>query len=679
MTRPPAVHYLRYNKGERTPHRVLVVDCEAAAETAPARELQTLRLWSARLIRRHGREPARPAVEDFDGETAAELLAAVTAANTGGDTLWVFTHNLSYDLGLTRLPLQLLGAGYQLGRHNLASDAPWAYLKRGARGLRLADSWSWLPVSVDTLGLALGIAKPALPAETDDMATWRARCRADVNITATALCRLMDTWDASELGWWSLTGPASGWNSMLHMATKRAGGRGVGLLTHSANPYARSGSKRVLIHPDPDARSFERQAIYSGRRDLWRVGKLPRGPYAEVDFRTAHLAVCAHMALPYRRWAPFNAMALDDWRLDSPSASLLASVVVTTETPRYPYRVRGAILHPVGTFETVLAGPEIRDARDRGALVSIGHGYGYHLGPHMQEWSQWALGILGADAGAVDPLFKIMVKGWSRTVPGRWGMTIAREIAKGPSHVEDWALEPALVGTPPRRGFILHVAGEWSEHVRDQEAEDSFPAVLAHIQSWTRLLLGRALDAVGERDLVSCNTEGFWMQSARLAALAGELGCPLGWSAAGSTPDAAGAAALSSVTAPLTARVKTTAATLALLSPQHLEIDGARHYAGVPRAAVALGDGRYEFWTWPKLAGQIERGDPRGYVRELRRVDLSGLPVNRWAYADGCCEPVQATWCPESGTVLLRPGRDGCGAHGASLAATQHPALRGLL
>lgn len=672
---PERVHYLRDNRGERTPHRFLVLDCEAHTESEAARELQTPRLWAARLVRRHDREPGKPRTQEFGGLGVAGILEAIAASLTTRETLWLFCHNLSYDLALTRLPLLLLQAGFEIGRHNLASEAPWAYLKKGSRSLRLADSWSWLPTSVEKLGELLTIAKPALPAEDAPESAWMARCAADVGIVATAMESLMDEWDNRRLGWWSLTGPASGWNSLLHFHSGQRGARWRSLAGRDGGETAGSRKAKTVIDPNPIARAFEREAIYSGRRDLWRVGKLPRGPYVELDLKTAHLAICAAYSLPYRRWKPFSSLALDDWRISSSVASVVASVVVSTSTPRYPLRLPGAVVHPVGTFQTTLAGPEIADARRRGELVSIGHGYGYHTGPHMQEWAEWALGVLNSSPPDVPELLRVLVKGWSRTVPGRWGMTISREVDAGTSHVADWSLEPALIGLPPRRGFIFHLAGKWSECVRDQEAEDSFPAVLAHIQSHTRLLLGRLIEGIPEGLLVSCNTEGLWTHAAALAGLA-RLGSEL--AAGPGQPKDLNARALELLnlrTAPLEVQLKKAARTLRVLSPQHLEADGTRHLAGVPRSAVELGADKFAFWTWPKLAGQIERGDPRGYVRELRKVDLSGLPVSRWAFECGCCEPLEARWDAASGNEYLEPPSH-CQLHLARLRASQHPALR---
>lgn len=677
--RQAKTHWLRSNDSERSPHRLLVVDTETWPLDEGEREVQVLRLWHARLINRHGKEGKEPVEQEFTGSTAEQLRDCVLGVMRSSETLWLYTHNLSYDLAATRLPVLLLKEGFALGRHNLASDAPWGYMKRGSKALRLADSWSWLPVSVERIGAALGVAKAPLPLDHYDEAAYAERCRVDVDIVARALVHVMDEWDRRQLGNWSLTGPSTGWNSMLHM---HAGAKGSGwrsMQKDDDQAPTRPSRARTLIDPDPVAREFERAAIYSGRRDTWRTGTLRRGPYVEIDFKTAHLAVCATKALPYRRWRAFDSLALDDWRIGSASASIVARCVVQCDVPRYPLRVTGAVLHPVGQFETTLCGPEITDARSRGELLSVGHGYGYHVAPHMSQWAQWALGELAADRASADELMQIMIKGWSRTVPGRWGMTIAREIASGPSIESEWKLEPALVGTPPRRGFIAHIAGEWTEHVRDTEADDSFPAVLAHIQSWTRLLLGRVLDEIDPADLVSCNTEGFWVRQAALDELvlraAHSHGAPRKRKV---TPDDVGAW-VSALCAPLTGRVKAVAQLMRVLSPQHLEIDGERRFAGVPRAAEQIGPERYRFWTWPKMAGQMERGDPRGYVREVRTVDLSALCVPRWQYECGCCEPVEASWSPVGGNTVHEPARSVCRRHRRPLRAVQHEALLRLM
>src|SRR5258708_10927612 len=331
--RVPRVHWLRGNKGERTPRRLIVLDAESKIIETEPREVQGLRCWVAwQIVGREAREPLQ-VLSKVRGFNLLDLAPAIeTMVNPKGS--WrLFTHNLSYDLGLTRLPLALIGRGWQLGKHNLASEQPWAYLKLKGRGLWLCDSWSWLPQPLERLGEIVGIAKPKLPQETDSDALWLKRCESDVQITATALCRLLDEWDARSLGWWSITGPASGWNTMLHFPARSKPTQEKSHVTHSNDPHKQRTGERVLVVPDPAARAFERQALYSGRRDVWRTGDLGKGPRAETDLKTAHLSICSALPLPYRRWARFDHLDLDDWRLENQAAGAVAECVVSPRSP----------------------------------------------------------------------------------------------------------------------------------------------------------------------------------------------------------------------------------------------------------------------------------------------------------------------------------------------------------
>jgi hypothetical protein len=701
VTRPAAVHYLRSNKGEQSPHRLLIVDAEARSEPADGRELQTLRCWAARLVVRHGRASKQPDGLTVTGTEAGELVDLVESLATSAETTWLYTHNLSYDLVLTRLPLLMLARGWQLGKHNLASEAPWALMKIKSKSVRLADSWSWLPVAVKTLGQAQGQGKPDLPADDATEAQWLARCVADLDITATAICRLMAEWDWRQLGWWSITGPATGWNSMLHMAPASTKHQSKGPAERDANGSPGRRRRSPVIDPDPTGRAFERQAVYSGRRDVWRRGLLPGGPYVDLDFKSAHLAVCASMLLPSRRVDAFDSLDAGAWQLRAPRFPIIAECVVETQTPRYPLRYKNAVLHPVGRFQTTLCGPEIQEAQARGELCSVGKGYSYGLSDHMATWARWAWKVLYPDAAAdnspkngpdtssgpttvssaagVDPFLQIAVKGWSRTVPGRWAMLTSRTLRAGPNALGGWSLEPMLIGSPPKRGALVRLGETWSEEVRDQEADDSFPAVLAFIQSHVRVLLNRAIDRLGPGAVFQCNTDSILVSAARLIELAMERADRERDIPSWDRELDMGAGELSQSTYPLAARIKSIAERVVVRSPQHLRLDSERKYAGVPNTAVEIEPETFRFWTWPKLAGQMERGDPRGYIREVRTMHLGGLTVNRWAYTDGCCEPVTASWSPVNGSSRLHsPETDFC-RHGAALSPSQHPILRSLL
>src|SRR5215472_14636720 len=181
MARPPAsVHWLRENAANRSPFRVLVFDTESRPIAPDQPNTHVLRLWAARLLRRKDDRPREPRCSEYQGHSADELAGLIDRLSGRDRTLWVMAHNLSFDLAVTALPVVLAERGWRLTDGALTAEAPWCRMANRDRHLTIADTWSWLPTSVERLGELVGIPKVALPDFDDSDAAWFARCVGDV-------------------------------------------------------------------------------------------------------------------------------------------------------------------------------------------------------------------------------------------------------------------------------------------------------------------------------------------------------------------------------------------------------------------------------------------------------------------------------------------------------------------
>ena len=616
--RPARRHWLHENASVRSPYRVLVVDTETRVADPQHPEHQTLRLWCARLVRRQGVDPEQPRTEDYRGDTAGELARLVHELARRDRTLWLYAHNLGFDLAVTALPVELAARGWRLTEGALTSDSPWCRMARSGCRVTMADTWSWLPASLQEIGTLMGGEKLALPANDDPDEDWYARCARDVELTADAVVALMDWWDANELGVWSVTGPACGWSTYRHQRP----------------------APRVLVDPDPDARAMEARAVTGGRRDVRRVGQLPPGLYVDLDVATAHLTVMGNLPLPAQRMHAFEGMDPDDSRLRSRVVDVLADVELDVRTPRYPWDSGRGVFYPTGRFRTTLAGPEIREAHARGELVSIGAGHVYHVRAHMQPWAVWLAGLIDRERTDVPAVVRLLAKHWSRCVPGKWASHTSEVVDKVPDPRPGWAVERGAIMPGMRAADFLRVGGELWTIARDEWADDAFPAILAYIQSHTRLALGRLLDALGD-SWVSCNTDGTMVDALRWW----DLQHP---DHRGRRPRQAEIVAELDAWcheqgrrwAPFTIRPKGAWRDLTVLGPQHLILSGERRLAGIPSRAVDLGDGAFRFTAWPKLRVQLVPDAPTGYRTEDRTVNLAHVAPNGWLLESGRVAPI---------------------------------------
>lgn len=673
--RTPQIHRLSGNTAQDSPHEVIIIDTETRITGEGTSELHTLRCWSTDLVRRHERNPSRPRLESGDGTGAGELAEWIEARVKSTPTVWVYTHNLSFDLMVTRLPLVLIDRGWSISQHNLASDAPWARLVKGSKAIKLCDSASILPYSVRHLGEHLGLGKLELPEQDDSDQAWAARCRRDVEITRTALVQAMDWWDQRELGHWSATGPRTGWNGYRHLCIPRKDRAQVMQRGPGTESWGSHGHGFPVIDPDPDARKFERGALYQGRRESWRVGQLPEGTYAELDFRHAYLSIAQSFPLPCKRGLAFESLECSSPYVDNPNLSVIAETTVRTIVPRYPLRGKAGITYPVGTFTTVLCGPEIVEARNRGELVRIGKGYFYRLSWHMQPWADVMAQVIDAPQGEYPPMAGLLCKAWSRTVFGVWAARRSNVMLSGTSLEQGWHAEPCIDGDTGAPAVVLNMAGTWQYILRDQEADDSFPAVLAWVQSHLRVGLGAVIDQIPEEFLVNASSDAVLVQaSPRVFSPARTRGATVRrsgvWRGMQHT-----SRRLSAFVPGLELRPKAIYSNVRVLSPQHLKLDGEVRMAGVSKDADELRQDYFVFYTWPRMGRQLGLSEERGYVRQWREVDLKDVTVNRWTAVDGCTAAPRATLGADGVPVLLGPPDGGCARHGQPWRERQWPDL----
>jgi hypothetical protein len=610
---------LRANHAERSPHRLLVIDTETRPVNMDRPEVQKLHLWCATLTRRHNIEPGKPRAEKFRGGSADSLAALIDGLARSDSSLWACCHNLNFDLAVTELPVRMAARDWRITEAALTTDDPWFRAAKGSKRLTVVDSWSFLPVSVADLGKVMGAPKLKMPTWDAPIGEWFTYCERDARIVSDAMTQLMDWWDANAVGNWSLTGPSTGWGSYRHMKP----------------------GPDVLIDPDPAARDFEAEAITGGRRLVSRIGKLEPGLFADLDIATAHLQAMRSCRLPWRRVREFDSLPLNHHLLSAEFMDIIADVEIETHAPRYPLRTESGVFYPVGRFRTTLPGPEVRDALRRGELRSVGRGIAYATSPHMAPWADWIASLLDATATDTPPAVRIAAKAWSRSVPGKWDGHTSEVVSREPDLRPGWSVEHGFIYPGRHKADFLTLAGECWTIRRDVWADDAFPAILAFIQSYTRLALGRIIDDLGAAVIVA-NTDGVIVSVPEVPAGPTEFQPGEGtgvrdwlrwldWRCVD----------LSAVAAPFTVRVKSACCLLTVIGPQHILMGKKRKLSGVPKSARRGPNGRYVFQSWPKLHAQIERTGDGTYTTKRRSVSLANIPPAGWLWDDGRVTPMR--------------------------------------
>lgn len=656
MPRDVPVHYLRRNHADRTPAALISWDTETRTLDTGRGQVLALRLWGASYVDRRPPSRTRPRAVTGAGRTTAELAAWIESVCSGRRSVWAYAHNLAFDLVTTRLPLVLAGRGWSITDAAIGGKAPWLRIKRGSCVLTLADSGSWLPFPLEQVGQYVGIPKPPLPTEGAGPADWAARCAADVRILEAAMLALMAWWDQHQLGRWTITGSASGWNTMRHML----------------------GSEQVTIDPDPVKVARDRQAVHSGRRLVTRLGEHAAGPFHELDFTAAYPSVAAHLPLPAGRAYTRDTLPLDDPVWSTDRWGVLADAVIDTDVPRWPVRLDGRIWYPVGRFATTLAGPDLDAARTAGCLLSVSACEVHKLSHALAPWAQW---VLAAQSGQVPhtPVVAMKAaKGWGRSVIGKWSARSFERVQLGPAVHPGWHVEPGWDHDHQVPGTLLDLAGTRWWVAETGTPDNAYPAITAWVEAHVRVRLARVLEAVGQDAVLQANTDGLIVAERLIgtAAAHGPLIAPDGLS--GPARLSWVLEALRPLTAPLDLRVKSTRGKVTVLGPQHVRLDGQRAFAGVPRAAIEQPDGSFTSTQWPGIEWQLEHGDPRGFMLRQRTVRADGPYPTGWILADRRVVPIETRINRAGRTVIVPWSQTRWCARGERLADYQCPTLDAL-
>lgn len=648
-------HRIGHNAREWSPSRVIFFDTETGSQADDYGQTLPLRSWEACAVWRDKPEGHRHRERWQEGTTGLELAQWLESVVTTEKSVWLFAHNLGFDLTTTRLPLHMIRLGWEQTRGTLTSDSPWVSWRKGNKSLTAVDSMSHLPSSLAKIGDKIGLPKLHMPAFDAPAAEWDVYRHRDVDILRTAMLALLDWWDAEKLGNFSVSGASTGWNCWRHTTDHLA----------------------VRIDPDPEQRKWGREAIYGGRRSCWQTGELRGGPWVEIDISLAHLNIMRHELTPVSVLGWVQSVPLGHKALRSDRAGLVADCTVRTDRARYPVQTRQGVVYPTGEFRTRLAGPELREALERGELVEVRRALAVTLGRPMRQWADWLHRQLTVPASEVSPAVLLAQKGWSRATIGKWAAKTSREVMRYPWPMDGWRIETGFLNTPSQPSVTCYMEGEAAVYVRDQEGHDSFPAAYAWITAHMRTVLNRLIELVGAEHMVSCNTDSVVVDIAALRP----------WAAPTATEDdeviISAVEAIQDRLAPYTLAVKAVATELRIKTAEHMVYLGqdgpVRKLAGVGSRAEEVDPWTFQGDVWPGLVKQLSFGQGEQFRLTRRKVRLDKARPFAWVLPDGRCEPPRMVVDNDGHNRIVRPDWLDVSSRRARTASRQHAGLVGML
>lgn len=542
-----------------------------------------------------------------------------------------WAHNLGHDLRISSALTILPQLGFELEWCNLDQNVSCMTWRSDYGTLVLADTYTWVPLSINAIGPETGLGKLSMPGDNADEDTWNAYCMRDAQVVYRIASDLYRFIRSSHLGNWQPTGAGMAYSAWRH--------RFLG--------------DKVLVHADDGALEAERAAMHTGRAEAWRHGLISGVKWTEVDMTNAYLTIGRECDLPRKLRFRTGKISIAQYRRLADSSRVLCLCHVVTAQPCVPARINGREMWPEGQFDTWLWDTEIDCALRYGAAVSVLQAYVYARAPILRNWAEWCAGILSDTGSEVSPIVRTWVKHSSRALIGRVALKTRQWEVFG-ANPEGITGITRLTDPQTRKTWrLMHVGDKTMIEADEGESENSIPMVTSWIMSECRVRLWDAMNCAGLEHIAHVDTDSILTDPAGLERL----------QAAGiASPGASW-------------HVKGTWATLDIWGPRCYSRGRERIMAGVPGKARQVADGRFEGEKWASLATDLETRED-GVVttrkdtwtvrrRDPRRDDAPGAAGFTRSYVAGSA----------GASIVSSSPRSGAGEYGASTIENLRPSI----
>ena len=322
---------------DRYPSRLLVFDTEAY-RTTPINgvEVQSFRIAVTHFIELD--KALNILDEDYSYFTDIPALMGCIDHFTRKDkTLYIYAHNLKYDLQLIGILKELLSLKWVIKTFVFEDPPTFIKLSRNRSHIIFIDTFNYWQFSLAKMGEQLGKAKLTMPIDIEDVQSWFTYCKRDVEVLSDYLLSFMRYLKANNLCGIGLTLASQSFRSYRHS-----------FMNHP-----------IILHNRKEAIALEREAYTGGRVEAFRLGQYPQQPYYKLDVNSMYPFVMKEYLYPYNFVGYTEGLDLERLASHLDRYYVIAQVKINTPLPLYPIKYLHKLIFPVGSFTATLQQAEL--------------------------------------------------------------------------------------------------------------------------------------------------------------------------------------------------------------------------------------------------------------------------------------------------------------------------------
>ncbi|MBA7471386.1 hypothetical protein ES707_06692 [subsurface metagenome] len=582
VVKTPEINENRLRKitSEKIPANWLFLDTETQQRRSGKVEIHTFRLgWTCLWQRKQSSSSKRHTWTFFDDPTSFNSYLDITARKMG--KLVCVGHNIYFDLQVSGFFDYFTSQGWELAF--LYDRAKTFILKctRDKKYFIVLSTTNWFDQSLQSIGEVLGLEKLDIDFEKTTDEELKTYCHRDVEIIIRAMKYYVDFIKRHSLAKFSFSKASQAFNAYRFRFLK----------------------ERIMIHREENAISLERAAYMGGRTECYRLGNIGGKDFVTLDINSMYPYVMKHYSYPCKLSEYIENPSVERLQRVLKNFCVVAHVDLNTPEPAFAVRYKKKIVFPTGHFDAYLCSEGLKLAIAKGWVKKIHAAAIYRHADLFSEYVNYFHKLRTKYKRSDNAIMDLLCKYMENSLSGKWGQKYQTE-ERSPAYTGHNYYREEIYDMVTRERIIkTWLMNQLIVRSGEVEGRNSFVAVVAHITENARLLLWSLISEIGTDKVLYCDTDSIKLRSDDLDLVKWPI-------------DQYELGAL---------KVESRSKNLFIGGNKYYVTEDNCHIKGIPRNAIEVSPGVYEFLSWPKMTYHLRQEIITGYHRlpVRRRINLN--------------------------------------------------------
>jgi hypothetical protein len=495
-------HILSPNKSNTTPVHCIFFDTETNYKVNSEGQIEhTLKLGCA-IYKRFEPDLSIRSRRVCYFTTTREFYEFVMSYAKGSKKLYLFAHNVFFDLWITKFYLNAFKNGWQSLIPFYKGMTYIDRLKKKSKRIQIINVGNYFQTTVKKMGELVGLPKKEVDFKNVSNLQLLQYCRRDVEIIEKVMTGWFEFIRRYDLGKYAYTLPGQAFNAYRH----------------------RFMPVKIHLHRKDQPETLEKEAYYGGRCECFYIGKVNSDQIYKLDINSMYPSVMIDNDYPIRFMYNKEDPTIRKLKIACQKYCVIAKVEIKTDKPAYPYKMNNKLVFPIGQFTTTLCTPELKYALNHKHIIEVYQIALYNKAQIFNEYVHFFYNLRNKFKTEDNNIYQFIAKKFLNSLYGKFGQKERLSETIDYSDCLQVSSEYFYnVDTNEKGRRIIFGGKQKTITITEHASRNALTAIAAHVTSYARLKLQKVIDMIPENSYFYCDTDSLFINTKALNILKNEI------------------------------------------------------------------------------------------------------------------------------------------------------------